>query len=133
MAPVMMLYMPVKINVVPRLRSLARVRDRTMGMYVPRSPMAPLSSAQVERKTRLLFTFCTAEELASEVGGGFGGAMELELESSIWEKKGNSLFIGGDSVESMFPFLNEYLTVSSLNGATNQTKFKFFIFYKLIY
>lgn len=50
-----------------------------MGMYVPRSPMAPLSSAHVERMSKLFFTFCTVEELGSEEGGGLGGgAMELE-------------------------------------------------------
>lgn len=50
--------MPVKINVVPRLRSLESVRDRVIGMKVPRSPMAPLSSPHFERKTKLVFTFC---------------------------------------------------------------------------
>jgi len=38
--------------------------------------MAPFSSAQVERMTRLRFTFCTVEELESGVGEGC--AMEME-------------------------------------------------------
>jgi len=44
--------------------------------------MAPLSSAQVERMTRLRFTFCTVEEL------GEGGAMEIWLSSTMVHEKG---------------------------------------------
>lgn len=52
-----MLYSPVKIRVVARLRSLARVSARTIGMYVPKSPMAPFSSPHLDSKVRFCLSF----------------------------------------------------------------------------
>lgn len=69
----------MKIKVVPRLRFLERVSESTIGMYVPRSPMAPLSSDNVEWKFKLFFTFCMVVSLVGVVVGrvwGFDDAMK---------------------------------------------------------
>ena len=64
-----MLYTPVNISVVPKFRCLASVKANTIGMNVPKSPMAPFISAHFDRKTKLLFTFFTKVAVWAEAGG----------------------------------------------------------------
>lgn len=58
----------MKINVVPKFKSLESVKATTIGMYVPKSPTAPFNSAHLDLKIRLDFTWLTT--LAEKLGGG---------------------------------------------------------------
>ena len=75
------------MRVVPRLRSLARVRAKTMGMYVPKSPIAPFTSDHFDRNARFFLTFwivaAAKPEACSEFSMvGWGGTPWKE-----WAKK----------------------------------------------
>ena len=59
------------MRVVPRLRSLARVRAKTMGMYVPKSPIAPFTSDHFDRNARFFLTFWIVAAAKPEAGSEF--------------------------------------------------------------
>ena len=61
------------MSVVPRLRSLASVRAKTMGIYVPKSPIAPFTSNHLDRKARLFLTFWRV--VAAKPDNGLGLSM----------------------------------------------------------
>lgn len=74
----------MKISVVPKFRCLASVKANTIGMNVPKSPMAPFISANFDRKTKLFFTFFAKAVGKADAGGRWAVPGEVWVVSGGW-------------------------------------------------